>query len=130
MIPSANEARPTKLYRTRQTRIKRADAPFFFVNATDGHTTRLWDFHPPASAVPGAETGASTGGRLPRLKSIETLLPAGAVGAADRARSGAERRDRTSAVALQTAAQNGTYACARILQACTALGGLGHAANR
>ena len=60
----------------------------------------------------------------------EPRSAAGAVGAADRARSGAERRDRTSAVALQTAAQNGTYACARVLQACSALGGLGHAANR
>ena len=34
------------------------------------------------------------------------------------------------AVALQTSAQNSTYACARVLQACSALGGLVHAANR
>jgi hypothetical protein len=41
-----------------------------------------------------------------------------------------ERRDRTTTVTLQTTAQNGTYACARVLQACSASGGLGHAVNR
>jgi hypothetical protein len=45
-------------------------------------------------------------------------------------RSGAEQRAITTAVATLGAAQNGTYACARVLQACSALGGLGHAVNR
>jgi hypothetical protein len=31
---------------------------------------------------------------------------------------------------IAAAAQNGIYGCARVLQACSALGGLGHAANR
>jgi len=41
-----------------------------------------------------------------------------------------KRRYRTTTVAITAAEQNGTYACARVLQACSALGGLGHAANR
>ena len=47
-----------------------------------------------------------------------------------RTRSGAEQRARTTAATTIAAAQNGTYACARVLQACSALGGLGHASNR
>jgi hypothetical protein len=43
---------------------------------------------------------------------------------------GAERHARTTTGVLLTAAHIGTYACARVLQACSALGGLGHAANR
>src|ERR1035437_1425303 len=50
--------------------------------------------------------------------------------AIEHTRLGAEQRARTPAIAIQTAAQNGTYACARDPQACSALGGLGHAANR
>jgi hypothetical protein len=38
---------------------------------------------------------------------------AGAVGAADRTQSGPERRERTTAVAILTAAHIGTYVCAR-----------------
>jgi hypothetical protein len=50
--------------------------------------------------------------------------------AIDRNREGAEQRARTTAGAILAAVQNGTYACARVLQACSALGDLGHAANR
>ena len=52
------------------------------------------------------------------------------MGTSDRARSGAEHRTRTTAVATLVGAHIDTYACARVLQACLALGGLGHAANR
>ena len=82
-------------------------------------------------AVPGAPTGASHRGRLPRMQvNRELRSAAGAVGAADRTRSGAEQRARTTAIPPRCRAPNGTYACARVLQACSALGGLGHAANR
>jgi hypothetical protein len=79
-------------------------------------------------AVPGAATAAPTGGRLPRLKSMRNRarqpfpwVPLTA------ACSGAEQRARTTTSGIVAAAQNGTYACARVLQACSALGGLGHA---
>ena len=60
----------------------------------------------------------------------EPRSAAGAMSTGDRARSDAERRDRTTADNNEGPAHIGTYACARVLQACSALGGLGHAANR
>jgi hypothetical protein len=66
----------------------------------------------------------------PAAKHIEPRLAASAASAADRTRSGAERRARTTAIAILAVARNESYACARALQACSALGGLGHAANR
>jgi hypothetical protein len=59
----------------------------------------------------------------------EPRSAAGAVGAADRARSGAERRDRTTAVNNKGPAQNGTYACARVPQALSASGSTQHVAR-
>ncbi len=98
---------------------------------------------PPASGMPprfrsGRRNRSKHGGRLPRLQSIENrarqpvlwVPPTAPESAIKRTRSGAEQRARTTTVALATTAQNGTYACARVLQACSALGGLGHAANR
>jgi hypothetical protein len=46
-------------------------------------------------------------------KLTEQLSAAGALGTADRTRSGPERRDRTTAVAILAAAHIGTYVCAR-----------------
>ena len=43
---------------------------------------------------------------------------------------GTERRARTTTDTLVYEAKNGTYACARVRQACLAWGGWGHAANR
>ena len=63
-------------------------------------------------------------------KHTELHSTASAMAAADHTRWGAEQRARNTAVAILAAVQNGTYACARVLQACSALGGLGHAANR
>jgi hypothetical protein len=57
----------------------------------------------------GRSNRSKHGGRWPRLQSIsEPRSAAGAVGAADRTRSGAERRSRSTAVAFPPAAQNGT----------------------
>jgi len=47
------------------------------------------------------------------------------VAADDHTSSGAEQRAKTTAVAIVAAAQNGTYACARVLQAYLGVGGLG-----
>src|ERR1017187_4040766 len=53
----------------------------------------------------------------------------GGVAAADHTRSGAEQRARTTAVAIVAAAQNGTYACVRGLEASSALACMRYAAN-
>jgi len=50
--------------------------------------------------------------------------------AIERTRPGAEQRARTTATAILTAAQNGTYACARGPQAPSASGSTRHATNR
>ena len=76
---------------------------------------------------------------LPGLAAGDTnpYLVTDEVSTVDRPRSGisriqpsTERRARRTTVATLATAQNGTYACARGPQACSALGGLGHAANR
>jgi hypothetical protein len=80
--------------------------------------------------VPGAATGASTRPPAPTAKHREPLSAAGAVGAADRTRSGAELRARTTAPGRRRAAPNGTYVFARGPQAPSAWGSTRHAANR
>jgi hypothetical protein len=61
----------------------------------------------------GRSNRSKHGGRLPRLQSIEPLSAAGAVGAADRTRSGAERRERTTAVTSNGPANIGTSGARR-----------------
>ena len=56
----------------------------------------------------GAATGESTEAAWPTAKLAETPLAAGAVGAGNHTRSGAEQRARATAVATLVAAQNGT----------------------
>jgi hypothetical protein len=70
---------------------------------------RVWRLPSGSPKVPtGRSNKSKHGGRLPRLQSIEPLSEAGAVGAADRTRSGAERRDRTTAVTSNGPAHIGT----------------------
>jgi len=67
----------------------------------------------------GRSNKSKHGGHLSRLQRIENrawqpvlqVAPTAPESAIERTHSGTERRDRTTTVALQTSAQNGTYAC-------------------
>jgi hypothetical protein len=87
-----------------------------------------WSLVDPRSAE--RSNWSKHGGRLGWPQSTrEPHAAASAIAASDHTRSGAEQRARTTAVAILAAAQNGTYACAREWQACSAPAGFGHAAN-
>jgi hypothetical protein len=78
------------------------------------------------------------GGRVRRLQSTQIRIrqpkrwaPSTVLEPAiEHTRPGAEQRARTTTVALQASAQNGTYACARVWKAGSASGDAGYAANR